>query len=97
MVRFRIATSKAARYEVSLAEQTVRTIREAFLRGLTGGCRRRMGGRTNRYGQGCAVRSMRTRPLLARTTWIAFWPGLQTTKVPICNAPLSSRAYPKVV
>ena len=92
MVSVRMATSKAARYEVSLTEQTVRTMNGLRLRGPMGGCRQRMGGRTNGYGQGCAVRSIRTRPLLARTTWIAFWPGLQTTKVPICNAPLRSRA-----
>ena len=40
---------------------------------------------------GCVVRSMRTRPLLASTTWIAFRPSLQTTNTPICSAPLSWR------
>ena len=131
MVSRRVATSKAARYEVSLAEQTVSAARGSLARRLTGGRWQRTGGAASpaasldafhatvasrvghrvdspraipilrmgplatgsrRYGQGCVVRLIRTRPLFASTTSTAFCPGLQTTNVPICSAPFNSRA-----
>ena len=53
--------------------------------------------RIHDQGQTTAVLSVRTRPLLARITWSARWPRLQTVNVPICNAPFSMRAWPMLV
>ena len=49
------------------------------------------------YGQRCPVGWTRARPLLASTTSSASWPGLQMTNVPICGAPESILAWPRLV